>query len=81
MLFVLLTVGAVVLARAPRSEEEIDASETLVWADVERQFERVDRQSTRDRTGGRALRSTPARPSARGPPRTQAGARTTMTTP
>ncbi len=51
MLFVLLTVGAVVLARAPRSEEEIDASETLVWADVEREFERVDRQSTRDRTG------------------------------
>ncbi|MGA3149006.1 MAG: cytochrome c oxidase assembly protein [Acidimicrobiales bacterium] len=51
LLFVLLTVGAVVLARAPRSEEEIDASETLVWADVERQFERVDRQSARDRTG------------------------------
>ncbi len=51
MLFVLLTVGAVVLARAPRSDDEIDTSETLVWADVERQFERVDRQSARDRTG------------------------------
>jgi cytochrome c oxidase assembly factor CtaG len=51
MLFVLLTVGAVVLARAPRSEEDIDTGETLVWADVERQFERVDRQSARDRAG------------------------------
>ena len=51
MLFVLLTVGAVVLARAPRSEEELDTGDTLVWADVERQFERVDRQSAKDRTG------------------------------
>ncbi len=41
MLFVLLIVGAVVLARAPRSDDEIDTSETLVWGDVERQFERV----------------------------------------
>ena len=44
MLFVLLIVGAVVLARAPMSEEELGADEPLVWADVERQFERVDRQ-------------------------------------
>jgi len=44
MLFVLLVVGAVVLARAPRSEDELESSDTLVWADVERQFERVDRQ-------------------------------------
>ena len=51
MLFVLLTVGAVVLARAPRSEEDIDTSEPLVWADVERQFERADRQSAKDRIG------------------------------
>jgi cytochrome c oxidase assembly factor CtaG len=47
MLFVLLIVGAVVLSRAPRSEEEFDSDE-LVWADVERQFERVDRQGTRE---------------------------------
>ena len=51
MLFVLLTVGAVVLARAPRSEDELEAGETLVWADVEREFERVDRQSARGRAG------------------------------
>jgi putative membrane protein len=47
MLFVLLIVGAVVLSRTPRSEEEMAADEPLVWADVERQFERVDRASTR----------------------------------
>jgi hypothetical protein len=44
MLFVLLTVGAVVLARAPVSEEEFGPDDPLVWADVERQFERADRQ-------------------------------------
>jgi len=44
MLFVLLVVGAVVLARAPRSEDEFDTGDTLVWADVERQFERADRR-------------------------------------
>ena len=43
MLFVLLIVGAVVLARAPRSDEEFAVDEPLVWADVERQFERADR--------------------------------------
>ncbi len=48
MLFVLLIVGAVVLARAPRSDEELDAREPLVWADVEREFERVDRQGTKE---------------------------------
>jgi cytochrome c oxidase assembly factor CtaG len=47
MLFVLLIVGAVVLSRAPRSDEEFGSDE-LVWADVERQFERVDRQGTRE---------------------------------
>ncbi len=44
MLFVLLTVGAVVLARAPVSEEEFGPDDPLVWADVEREFERADRQ-------------------------------------
>jgi putative membrane protein len=47
MLFVLLIVGAVVLSRAPRSEDELVADEPLVWADVERQFERVDRAGSR----------------------------------
>jgi cytochrome c oxidase assembly factor CtaG len=49
MLIVLLTVGSVVLARASRSEEDL-LDEPLVWADVERAFERVDRR--RDRRGG-----------------------------
>ncbi len=44
MLFVLLIVGAVVLARAPRTEEEFAVDDPLVWADVERQFERADRR-------------------------------------
>jgi cytochrome c oxidase assembly factor CtaG len=43
MLFVLLTVGAVVLARAPMAEEEFSRDDPLVWADVEREFERADR--------------------------------------
>ncbi len=47
MLFVLLTVGAVVLARAPVSEEEFGPDDPLVWADVEREFERADRRGTR----------------------------------
>jgi cytochrome c oxidase assembly factor CtaG len=52
MLLVLLTVGAVVLARAPLAEEEFGKDDPLVWADVERQFERADRQGPRagDRT-------------------------------
>jgi cytochrome c oxidase assembly factor CtaG len=47
MLLVLLTVGAVVLARAPLSDEEFPATDPLVWADVERQFERADRRLSR----------------------------------
>ena len=52
MLFVLLIVGAVVLSRAPRSEDELAAHEPLVWADVERQFERVDRAGGRPGPAG-----------------------------
>ncbi|MGH9081469.1 MAG: cytochrome c oxidase assembly protein [Acidimicrobiales bacterium] len=44
LLLVLLSVGAVVLARAPVSEEEFGGNEPLVWADVEREFERADRR-------------------------------------
>ena len=47
MLLVLLIVGGVVLSRAPRSEEQFTGDDPLVWADVERQFERVDRRGTR----------------------------------
>ena len=46
MLLVLLSVGAVVLARASRSDDE-STEGPLVWADVERQFERVDRRGRR----------------------------------
>lgn len=44
LLLVLLSVGGVVLARAPVSEDESDQDEPLVWADVEREFERADRR-------------------------------------
>jgi putative membrane protein len=44
LLVVLLSVGGVVLARAPASEEEFGGDEPLVWADVEREFERADRR-------------------------------------
>ncbi len=47
MLLVLLSVGGVVLARAPVDEGEFVIDDPLVWADVERQFERADRQGTR----------------------------------
>lgn len=47
MLLVLLIVGAVVLSRAPRTEDGLAGDEPLVWADVERQFERVDRRTAR----------------------------------
>ena len=50
MLIVLLTVGAVVLARASKDDDEL-LEEPLVWADVERAFERADR---RRRRGGLA---------------------------
>ena len=58
MLIVLLSVGAVVLARAPLSDEEFGQDDPLVWADVERQFARADRISAkrtpRARNPGRA---------------------------
>jgi putative membrane protein len=44
LLLVLLSVSAVVLARAPVSGEESGGNEPLVWADVEREFERADRR-------------------------------------
>ncbi len=51
MLFVLLGVGAVVLARASRSEDESEVDEPLVWADVERELERAARREARHGSG------------------------------
>ncbi len=73
LLLVLLSVGGVVLARAPVSEEEFGAQDPLVWADVERQFERVDRRHTRGAPTepGAAARKRPApgtEPGAGAPP-------------
>jgi cytochrome c oxidase assembly factor CtaG len=47
MLVVLLTVAAVVLKRAQDIDEEESADEPLLWADVERELERVDRRNER----------------------------------
>jgi cytochrome c oxidase assembly factor CtaG len=44
MLIVLLSVGGVGLAKSKPSDEEVSLDEPLVWADVQRQFERVDRR-------------------------------------
>ena len=68
------SVGAVVLARAPRSEEELDADEPLVWADVERQFERVDR--TRAGAAGTGPDPDGGRPGPRAPSAGSAARRT-----
>jgi cytochrome c oxidase assembly factor CtaG len=43
MLIVLLSVGAVVLTRTPLSDEEFGRDDPLLWADVERHFQRADR--------------------------------------
>jgi cytochrome c oxidase assembly factor CtaG len=44
MLITLLTVGGVGLAKSKPSDEESSLNDPLVWADVQRQFERVDRR-------------------------------------
>jgi cytochrome c oxidase assembly factor CtaG len=46
MLIVLLTVGGIGLARSKPAEEEVTLGEPLVWADVQRQFERADRKAS-----------------------------------
>ncbi len=50
-LFVMLTVGGVVLSRAHQADEEFGEGEPLVWADVERHFERADRHGGPGATG------------------------------
>jgi putative membrane protein len=67
MLLVLLIVGGVVLSRAPRSEDEFAGNDPLVWADVERQFERADRRSAG--AGGPGPRGMDAGPDDAGPGR------------
>jgi cytochrome c oxidase assembly factor CtaG len=60
MLIVLLSVGSVVLARASRADDEL-LDEPLVWADVERAFERADRRRGRPSdTGASDLRDAEA---------------------
>lgn len=44
-LITLLVVAGVVLARAPDTDEDLGPEDPLVWADVERHFERADRRS------------------------------------
>jgi cytochrome c oxidase assembly factor CtaG len=51
MLIVLLAVGGFGLVGAPASEEEPGLDERLVWADVQRQFERAERRSSRQGDG------------------------------
>ncbi len=51
MLIVLLTVGAIGLIGAPTSEEEVSVDDRLVWADVQRQFERAERRRSRQGPG------------------------------
>ena len=46
MLIVLLTVGGFGLAKSKPSDDEVSLGEPLVWADVQRQFERVDRMTS-----------------------------------
>jgi cytochrome c oxidase assembly factor CtaG len=57
MLLVLLTVGTVFLLR---TDEESPTDDPLVWADVQRQFERADRRGTAERS--EAPETTPGLP-------------------
>jgi putative membrane protein len=43
-LFTLLAVAGAVLARAPDSDDDLGPEDPLVWADIERHFERADRR-------------------------------------
>jgi cytochrome c oxidase assembly factor CtaG len=54
MLIVLLTVGALGLSKTKLSDEDAGLDEKLVWGDVQRQFERADRRTTRNGHGAPA---------------------------
>jgi hypothetical protein len=51
LLIVLLTVGGIGLVKSPTSEEDASVDDRLVWADVQRQFERADRRTSREEQG------------------------------
>ncbi len=44
-LITLLSVAAAILVNAPDSDEDLGPEDPLVWADVQRHFERADRRS------------------------------------
>ena len=58
-LLTLLTVAGAILAGAPETDEDLGPEDPLVWADVERHFERADRR------GRPAAEATTGRPSSR----------------
>ena len=43
-LLTLLIVAGVVLAQAPDTDDDLGPEDPLVWADIERHFERADRR-------------------------------------
>jgi cytochrome c oxidase assembly factor CtaG len=51
-LLTLLSVAGVILARSPDTDDDLGPEDPLVWADIERHFERADR---RGRSGGTAV--------------------------
>ena len=75
-LFTLLAVAGVILARAPDSDDDLGPEDPLVWADIERHFERADRkgQSAQEPVPGPGRESEhpsgglPARPPTDGEP-------------
>jgi len=69
MLLVLLSVGGVVLAHASTTDDEL-GNDPLVWADVERQFERADRRGL-PRSAGSAAAIPGAEGAAPGPDRSE----------
>jgi cytochrome c oxidase assembly factor CtaG len=68
MLIVLLAVGGIGLARAPSSEEELGLNERLVWADVQRQFERADRRRSGQKHEPTSIEPFDGTPIGGGPP-------------
>ena len=51
MLIVLLTVGGIGLVKTPTSEDDGHGDGQLVWADVQREFERADRRGPPEKRG------------------------------
>jgi hypothetical protein len=68
MLIVLLAVGGFGLAGAATSEEEPSLDDRLVWADVQRQFERAERRSSGQGDGGPVMAEQEGTPHDNGDP-------------